>query len=169
MKIIKIILSFLVLLVLCLGCGYYSFSGSSIPAHLKTVAIPIMDNKTVEFGVPEDLTDALIALFTQDNSLKVVDRRSADSIIEGTIVNIRDQAGAYNQEETVKEIRVYVIVQAKYEDLKKNKMVWEEQITHWGTYNPDATSGDATTRQEAIAEALDKIVDDIFNKTVSGW
>jgi len=150
-------------------CGYYSFSGSAIPAHLKTIAIPIMENKTVEFGVPEDLTDGLIAQFTQDNSLKVVDRRSADSIIEGTIFSIRDQAGAYNQQESVKEIRVYVVVQAKFEDLKNSKVVWEEQITQWGTYNPDAASGEASTRQEAIAEALEKIVDDIFNKTVSGW
>lgn len=169
MKTIKTIFLFASVLTISLQCGYYSFSGSSLPAHLKTVAIPNIDNKTVEFGVPEDLRDALIAMFTQDNSLKVVDSRSADSIIEGTIVNIRDQAGAYNQQETVKEIRVYVVVQAKFEDLKKNKVMWEEQITQWGTYNPDATGGEASTRQEAIAEALDKIVDDIFIKTVSGW
>ncbi len=169
MKHIKLIFLCWIFVFLLLRCGYYSFSGSSIPSHLKTVAIPVMDNKTVEFGVPEDLTDALIAMFTRDNSLKVVDRRSADSIIEGTIVNIRDQAGAYNQEETVKEIRVYVIVQAKFEDLKKNKIMWEEQITQWGTYSPDGSTGESATRQEAIAEAMEKIVDDIFNKTVSGW
>lgn len=151
------------------NCGYYSFSGSSLPAHIRTIAIPVFDNKTTEFGVREDITDALIQKFTQDNTLKVVDGRSADSIIEGTIVNIREQAGAYNVNEQVKEIRVYVTFQAKFEDLKKNKVIWEEQITQWGTYSPDSAGGENSTRQDAIQEAIDKIVTDIFNKTISGW
>jgi hypothetical protein len=27
------------------GCGYYSFSGASIPSHLETIAIPIAQDK----------------------------------------------------------------------------------------------------------------------------
>lgn len=154
---------------LLLGCGYYSFSGSALPPHLRTIAIPIFANNTTEFGVPEDLTDALINEFTRDNTLKVVDRRAADSIIEGTILNIRDQAGAYNQQEQVREIRVYLRVKAKFEDLKKNKVIWEEEITQWGTYSPDASGEVNTTRQQAIDEAVKKIVTDIFNKTISNW
>ncbi len=126
-------------------------------------------NRTTEFGVREDLTDALINEFTRDNSLKVVDQKSADSIIEGTITTIREQAGSYNQQEQVKEIRIYVTVQAKFEDLKNNKVMWEEQISQWGTYSPDAASGENSTRQEAIREAIDKIVADILNKSISGW
>jgi len=150
-------------------CGYYSFSGSSLPSNIRTIAIPLFENKTTEFGVPEDITDALINEFTQDNTLKVVDRRAADSAIEGTIVNIREQAGAYNQQEQVQEIRIYVRVKAKFEDLKKNNVLWEEEITQWGTYNPDSASGENATRQDAIDEAIEKIVTEIFNKTISGW
>ncbi len=150
-------------------CGYYSFSGSALPPHLRTVAIPTFSNNTTEFGVPEDLTDALIYEFTRDNTLKIVDRRMADAMIEGTVLNIRDQAGAYNQQEQVREIRVYVRVKAKFEDLKKNKVIWEEDITQWGTYSPDATGEVNTTRQQAIDEAVKKIVTDIFNKTISNW
>jgi len=158
-----------VILVVISHCGYYSFSGSSLPANIRTIAIPMFENRTTEFGVREDITDALIYEFTQDNSLKVVDQRSADSIIEGTITTIREQAGAYNQQEQVKEIKIYVTVQAKFEDLKNNKVMWEEQISQWGTYSPDSPSGENATRQDAIREAIDKIVTDIFNKTISGW
>jgi len=129
----------------------------------------MFENSTTEFGVPEDITDALINEFTQDNTLKVVDRRAADSIIEGTIVNIREQAGAYNQQEQVQEIRIYVRIKAKFEDLKKNNIMWEEEITQWGTYSPDSPSGENSTRQDAIAEAISKIVTDILNRTISGW
>lgn len=156
-------------LLVLLHCGYYSFSGSTLQSNIQTIAIPIFENKTTEFGVPEDITDALINEFTQDNTLKVVDRRSADSILEGTIVNIREQAGAYNQQEQVQEIRIYVRIKAKFEDLKKNNVIWEEEITQWGTYSPDSASGENSTRQDAIGEAIGKIVTEIFNKTVSGW
>ncbi len=156
-------------LVVIFHCSYYSFSGSSLPSHLRTIAIPMFENSTTEFGVPEDITDALINEFTQDNTLKVVDRRAADSIIEGTIVNIREQAGAYNQQEQVQEIRIYVRIKAKFEDLKKNNIMWEEEITQWGTYSPDSPSGENSTRQDAIAEAISKIVTDILNRTISGW
>lgn len=168
-KKISLIIFFGLCLMLTVQCGYYSFSGSSLPSHIRTIAIPMFENQTPEFGVPEDITDVLIKEFTEDNTLKVVDRRSADSIIEGSIVNIREQAGAYNVNEQVKEIRVYVSVKGKFEDLKKNKVIWEEEITQWGTYSPDAASGENTTRQDAIAEAIGKIVTDIFNKTISGW
>ena len=156
-------------LMVLFRCGYYSFSGSSLPSIIRTIAIPLFENKTTEFGVPEDITDALINEFTQDNTLKVVDRRAADSVIEGTIVNIREQAGAYNQQEQVQEIRIYVRVKAKFEDLKKNNVIWEEEITQWGTYSPDASGGENATRQDAIDEAIEKIVTEIFNKTISGW
>lgn len=156
-------------LVAIFHCSYYSFSGSSLPSHLRTIAIPMFENRTTEFGVPEDITDALINEFTQDNTLKVVDQRAADSIIEGTIVNIREQAGAYNQQEQVQEIRIYIRIKAKFEDLKKNNIMWEEEITQWGTYSPDSPSGENSTRQDAIAEAISKIVTDILNRTISGW
>jgi hypothetical protein len=166
------IIYLLLFLLFCftMRCGYYSFSGSTLPAHIRTVAIPMFENKTSEFGVREDMTDALIIKFTQDNTLKVADRRSADSIVLGSIINVREQAGAYTANEEVNEIRVYVSVQAKFEDIQKRKVIWEESITQWGTYNPNAPVGDeGSTRQDGISEAVEKIVDDIFNKTVSGW
>ncbi|UCE05762.1 MAG: hypothetical protein JSW07_19560, partial [bacterium] len=58
---------FLSLLLLALfHCGYYSFSGSSLPSHIRTIAVPMFENRTTEFGVREDITDALINEFTQD-------------------------------------------------------------------------------------------------------
>lgn len=169
MKRYRHIILFVMNLLLGAHCGYYSFSGSSLPPHIRTLAIPVFDNETTEFGIPEDITDALITEFTKDNSLKIVDQRTADSMLNGTIVSIREQAGAYNVSEQVKEIKVFVSIQAKFEDLKKNQVLWEEQITQWGTYRPDDPTSGNSTRQEAIQEALTKIVADIFNKTISNW
>ena len=165
----KIVFTGINLLLLFVGmhCGYYSFSGSSLPSHIKTIAIPVFENKTTEFGVREDLTDELIMEFTKDNSLKVKDRRTADSILEGSIESIREQAGSYNREEQVNEIKIYMTIRAKYEDKKKHEVIWEETITEWGTYDPNNSGGQ--TRQEAIQEAIGKIVEDIIKTTITGW
>lgn len=145
------------------SCGPYSFSSSGA-SHLKAVAIPIFQDQTSEFGIKEKLTDEVISQFTRDNTLRVSDRRNADALIEGRITLVDDRAGAFTSDESVKDIKVFVTVNVKYEDLKNRKIIWEDEITEWGTFNPDQQ-----TRAEAINEAVNKIAEEILNRSVSGW
>lgn len=148
------------------GCGPYSFSGSALPSHIKTVAVPIFDDQTAEFGLKEMLTDAVIERLTRDNTLKIADRRRADSVIDGTILRIEDRAGAYDRTEQVQENKVFVTARVRFQDLHNNKVMWEEEIVQWGTYDP---SGGETARRQGIEEALAKIADEVLNRTVSSW
>jgi len=148
-----------------LGCSFYSFSSSGA-SHIKTVAIPIFQDETAEFGIKEKITDAIVEKFTRDNTLQVTGRRRADSIINGKILTVKDEAGAFTTDESVKEIQVFLTVSAQFEDLKKRKLVWQGEISQWGTFNPDSV---AQSRDTAIDEAIDKIATDILNKSVSGW
>jgi hypothetical protein len=145
------------------GCGPYSFSGSGA-THLKTIAVPVFEDRTAEFGIKERLTNTIIDEFTRDNTLKISDRRVADSILLGSLLRVEERAGVYSQNESVQEIRVYLTVQLKYEDVKKRKTVWEAQVTQFGAYAPGSSN-----RQNAIDEAIRKIANEVLNKTVSGW
>ena len=55
----------------CGGCGYTT-STALLPSHLKTVAVPVFENATIEYNLERDITDAVIARLVQDNHLKVV-------------------------------------------------------------------------------------------------
>jgi len=154
------------LLFSAFACGHYSFSGS-MASHIKSIAIPLFEDRTAEFGIKEELSDALIAEFTRDNTLKIADRRNADSILEGVIRQIRDQAGAYDSEETVQELKVYLTVDVRYFDATKKKVVWEDRLTQWGAFDPNLSGTDA--REAAITEAIEKLTTEILNRTVSGW
>lgn len=147
------------------GCGPYSFSGSANP-HIRTVAVPIFQDQTAEFGVKERLTEAVIEEFTRDNTLKIADRRNADSLVEGTILRVEDRAGAFTGDEQVSDVKVFVTVAVTYRDLMKRKVVWEGEITQWGTFDPDLG---LESRDQGIAEALDKIANEILTRSVSGW
>ncbi len=155
---------FLLFLLIC-SCGYYSFSGSTLPAHLKTVAIPVFEDRTAEFGISELITEGLIDQITKDNTLKISDPRNADSVINGIITNIRDEAGTVSLDKEVRDIKIYITVEIQFADLKKRDTIWEDRLTQWGTYEPDSVDG----REEGIREAIDKLVEDIVNNIIAGW
>lgn len=148
------------------GCAYYSFSGSTLP-NIKTIAIPLFEDNTAEIGVKEQLTNAVIQAFTSDNSLKIADRRNADSVLKGTLLSVTERAGAYNRQEQVQEIQVFIAVKVQFEDSKKRKIIWEDQINQFGSYIPGDTQ--RGTREIAITDAIDKTAQEVLNKTVSGW
>lgn len=150
---------------LFLRCGLYSFSGS-LPPHLKTVAVPLFDNRTAEFAIADDLTERIIKEFTSDNSLKIGDRNTADVLVEGAILSLEDRAGAFDANEEVEDFKVYVTVQVKCTDQVKHQKMWEERITQWGSYDPQVGPD---SRKDGISEALIKIGQEILNKTVAGW
>ena len=169
MTITRTSLHLLLLLLLsgCAGCPY-SFTGSSVPPHLKTIAIPLFDDQSGfgEPGLRERLTNKLIERFRRDNSLSVVDKTRADSILEGIITAVRDDPSVVSTGEAVTKRRVTITVKAFYQDIKLKKKVWEREVSNWGDYD---ISGGVAQRQTADSLAIDKLAEDIVIETVSGW
>jgi len=148
-----------------LQCGFYSFSGS-LPPHLKTVAVPLFENRTAEFALAEDLTDAVLREFTRDNSLKIGERGSADVLVEGAVLSIEDRAGAFDATEQVEDFKVYLTVQVLCTEQTKRQKFREERITQWGSFDPNLGPD---SRKDGLIEAMAKISQEILNKTVAGW
>ncbi len=148
------------------ACNHYSFSGNTLPPHIKTVGVPLFVDKTSEFGVRESLTDAVVDAFTQDNTLKIADPSAADALVRGTIQSVTDRANTYTRQEQVKTYRVIVTVTAEFFDVKKQKVLWKATFQEWGEYQH---SGSTEERQKAIETALKRIAEDILNKSVAGW
>lgn len=148
-----------------LSCGPYSFSGTSVPSHLKTIAVPLVSDQTSEFGVRENLTDAIITEITQDNSMKIANESDANAVVSGRIISLDDRADTFSANEKVEAYRVYITVEFEVEDRVQNTVLWKEKWSQWGLYK----LGESPTREEGIQEAIGKIAQDILNKTVSGW
>ena len=149
-----------------LSCGPYSFSGSSIPSHIKTIAVPLVTDQTSEFGVRENLTDAIINEITEDNSIKIANEAEADAVVTGKIISLTDLADTFSADENVESYRVYITVEFAVLDRKNNTNLWKESWSQWGLYK---LSDGNEARQEGIKIAIEKIAEDILNKTVSGW
>jgi len=152
------------LLLLTSACGVYSFSGSGV-SGIKTIAVPLFDNQTEQYGLREDLTINIADRFVQDNTLKVVHEKIADSILKGTITKYTRDAYTYDENENIKEYIVRIWVNASFEEKKNNKTLWkEDNLQGWGIYSAQDETEDLG-KQRALA----KLAEDIVNKTVKGW
>ena len=161
----------LVIVVLALSlCGCYSFTGASVPPHLSTVAIPLVEDQS-GFGSPglrEILTQELTDQFIADNSLELADRNKADSILEGIITRVTDAASVVGQGESVTTRRVTIDAKFVYKDMTLRKNLWERTFSNWGDY--ETTGGDIFSAQQGgLREAIRKISEDVLLQTVSGW
>jgi len=154
-------------LVCCAGCPY-SFTGASVAKHLKTIAIPLVDDQSGfgAAGLRELFTTELTNLFITDNSLQVADKTAADSILEGVIASVSDAPSVVAQGEEVTKRRITVTVRCAYQDKVQRKRVWEKTFSQWGDYD---SGGGLSQREAGLREAIRKLTEDILLETVSGW
>lgn len=152
------------------ACGYTT-SPALLPTHLKTVAIPVFENGTTEYTLEQEVTDAVIAHFVADNHLKVVDERSANSIIKGRITQYRNAVFGFNQAAQAQEYRVTIAASVVFKDLIKNRELWNEpNLVKTVNYYVVNTPGDtARTELDGRKGAIDKLADEIVTRSVEGW
>lgn len=152
------------------GCAY-STSSALLPSHLKTVAIPVFENATPEYTLEQQVTDAVIARFVNDNHLKVVDERSADLVIRGKVTGYRNAVFGFNSAVNAEEYRVTIAIAVVLKDQVKNRELWNDQnlIRFSNYYVVDVPGQTAKTEIDGRKDAIDKIAEEIMARTVEGW
>lgn len=150
------------------SCCIYSFTGASVPEHLKTIAIPIADDRSggAEPGLREKITEVLTQKFIEDNTLQVSDKNTANAILECTIVSLTDAPAIVSAGEQITTRRITISVLVVNKDLVKRKTIFEKTFSNYGDY---PSGGNIDSRRSAIEEAIEKITQDILLDTVSGW
>ena len=183
---IKINISILLILLTAYSCGFYSLSGS-LPPHIKTISIPMVENETAEFGIAENISDGIQSRFNDEGILKVIDD-NADSILRGTVKKVTDGPYTYNKNESVSEYRYKIDVNIEWYDNKNEKTILKGNYSGWGAYG---LSGDISSdgidndndgkidseddnefgepRLFASKGAVQKIAEDIINEIMTTW
>lgn len=164
--------SAILLLLLSLAissCGVYSFRGNNPPEGIQTVAVPLfIDNSGyAEASIKERFTEILKNKIISDNTLKLVDKTKADAVLNCTISSIRDEALVISGAENVTKRKVTISVTVVFENLKKQKKIWERTYENWGEYN--SSSNSFSEREVGIIAAREKITEDILNDIISNW
>lgn len=146
------------------ACGPYSFRPGG-KQSFDSVAVPLFENRTAEYGIREQLTEGVINRFIQDGTLKVVNEKRAGAVLRGVIVNYQRDPYTYDVSEQVKEYRVTITIQARLEDPVKRNVIWQEDaLSQWGIYEASSES-----ENDGKQRAVEKLAEDIVNRTVKGW
>mgnify|MGYP002725582161 CR=1 FL=1 len=162
----KTLIPSIVFMLSITGCGVYSFSGHGI-AGIESISIEPFDNQTAEFGIKEELTDAVVSSFLNNRSLTVADRANSDAVLFGNLLSVTDRPLTYSEDESVSEYEIVITVSFILTSLDKTEPIWEGSISGSGSY-PYVT-GSLEERKEGIDKALDRLAEDLINKLTSDW
>lgn len=147
----------------------YSFTGGSVPSHLKTLQIQSVTDQS-GFGNPEykiNLETALVNNFTRDNSFELTGTRAVgDARLIVSIISINETTQTISSGELETEKRVTVTCSTEYYDNVNKKQIWKRNFSNFGIFE---VSQALTGRNEAIQVALVQLAEDIMLAVVSGW
>ncbi len=157
-------------LVLCFavfcGCGYQMVGGEThVPPGLRSVAIQTFVNRTLEPGIEVPFTQAFLREFILDRRVKVVDRKEADSVLEGSINSFNVFSVSYDRSGLAQEYQATVAMDVT---LKKpnGEVLWEEKNlteTRWYRTSPSILITEGN-KQLALQQAGQYMAERVRNR-----
>lgn len=168
MKSIKYI-AFLLCSLAILGCGVYSFTGTSIPAGTKTFQVNYFQNNAplIEPGLERDFTIALQDLILNQTNLSLVNS-GADLTYEGEITEYRISPTTAQSNSTAAQNRLTIGVKVRFYDKNSPDEEFDQRFSFFYDY-PGAAQLVGAQKATAIDEIFERLTQDIFNATLAKW
>jgi outer membrane lipopolysaccharide assembly protein LptE/RlpB len=159
------------LLVLCSGCGFYSFTGTTILPDIKSISIQNFENSSGEG--PANLTQLVTNNFSdyyRRNTNLIVRQSEGDLQLEGQIVSFTYSPASIQREgdqDLAALNRLTLSVQVRFVNTKQPEKDFDRAFT---TSQDFPQNVDITQLSNAQIEQLtERLVIDVFNKTVADW
>ena len=106
------------------GCGYSL--RTSMPAGIKSVHVPVLENKTAEPGIEDFITSALTQAVIGTGARIAASAADADASLEGSIVEYRLISLSFDSSANVTSYRLIIALALTFKDLKQNKVIWKQ-------------------------------------------
>jgi outer membrane lipopolysaccharide assembly protein LptE/RlpB len=148
------------------GCGY-SLRGN-LPAHVKTIAIPIFLNRTPVPAVENFLTNAVVNAFSTNGRLRVTTVERADSILDGVITNYNLTSIAYDAAANIRQFRLTVTLDLKFRDVRRNEVLFQ-RLNYSDRADfavPGTVAETITTSETALQQAATEIARSLVSLAV---
>jgi outer membrane lipopolysaccharide assembly protein LptE/RlpB len=138
------------------GCGYhFPGTGTGLPPDVRTVAIPIFANRTLQTGVETEMAPALSARFISAARFEVTDRASADALLTGAVKSIDNYPVAVSggTVQSATQYRLTMVVEMTFSRPRDGKVFWKGEVSDWRIYSVDSSlAATENNKQEAIRQ-----------------
>ncbi|NLP01011.1 MAG: hypothetical protein GX089_00810 [Fibrobacter sp.] len=147
--------------VLFAGCGIYSFKNTSLPSHIKTVDIPLMENHSLEPNIADEITSELNKEVIRRNLFKISSEKG-DATITGKITGYENSPYTYGVSGTrnadVDQYAVKITAEIEFFDNKENVPIFKGTINGEGIYN-FKTETELAGRSLAIKNVIQRLLE----------
>ena len=144
--------------------GCYSFSGSTLPSHLRTLRVYPVENRTLEPTLPDRIFRDLQDGFRSRSSLRPVNS-AADAELYGTLLQYTHQPQS-TAGSSVTTWRVDILFRAVFVDRVRGDTLYaDDRIPGYGFYTPD----NGETEETGRARAVENLVKVVLDNTVLAW
>ena len=172
-QIFKRFLLTIIISLLIISCGIYSFTGSSIPIGVETFQVDYFENtaggrpgSTIEPGLDRDFTIALQDLIVNQTSLNLVNQ-GGDIIYSGEIVDFSVTPMAATAEIKAAQNRLTMAVMVNYENILNEEDNIKKRFSFYYDFPGNLQVYDI--KDAALEEIFERIIQDIFNETLAKW
>lgn len=172
MKNLGKLLLVLVLLGFLAGCKVrYSFTGASLSAGEKTISVTYFPNRApiVNPTLSQELTEKLKDKFISQTSLNMISGEG-DLSFDGEIIgyDVKPIAITGNEQTDRASLnRLTITVKVRFVNIKEPKNNFDSQFMAYEDYSSD--KGLDAVEGELVPLILEKLIEDIFNRSVVNW
>lgn len=155
-----------VCLVMLVGCRYYSMTGSTIPAGISTIAIPLPVDETTNpiTDLDAQLASALVDRFVNQTRLRLDTRfAQADSRLDLRVVSYTDAPASIGGNEVAQTNRITIGVVAQWQSRADEVSLLDRRFSGFAEYDPV----DGPTA--AIVRITEQLADEIFTAATANW
>jgi len=149
------------------SCGFYSFTGASIPNEAKTISVKYFNNKaaTVQPNLSQIFTERLKDIFLEQTNLSLIENEG-DLNFSGYVSKYQIKPMAIKADETAGKNRLTISVKVIYTSLDPENN-FEQTFSRYRDY--DSTQSISDIENNLIEEITDELAEDIFNKAFVNW
>jgi len=162
----KRFLMLLLCLVLLGGCGYHlAGKETHSPPGVRSIAIPTLKNQTLEPGIETHFTQAFLRQFILDRRVNVMDRKEADSILEGAIKSFYLLSTSYDKSGFATEFQTVVVMDIALKR-RNGEILWKESDLlerSWYRTSPSAIASE-DNKQGAIQKVAESVAERVLNR-----
>jgi len=130
------------------------------PADVRSVHLPVFDNRTFRRGLEFQLTEAIKTELLHKSDLRIVDRDVADTELTGEIVDVRENVLLEDLNDDVVETSITVTVDVIWRDRRSGRVLLDRRGVS-DTAELIALRGEnvGTATEEAFRDLAERIVE----------
>ncbi len=155
--------------ICCLpGCLGYRL-GSTLPDDIRSVFVPVFENRSGEPLLEQQVTSAVIAEIQKDGNLTVKDENAADTVLRVTIRGFQLQPVRYEHDErrTAAEYRLTITAEILFTRNTTGKTLSKGTVYGETTFAPAADM--MSSKRRAIPDAADDLARQIVKSMIEIW